>query len=55
MEQIVQTLAESSPIAVVSVVAIWRISAVMMTLVNAFVLITTAQSDTVGELVDKAT
>lgn len=53
MDALLQTLAESSPIAVVSIVAIWRISAVMMTLVNAFVVITTAQSETVTELVDK--
>lgn len=55
MDALLQTLAESSPIAVVSIVAIWRISAVMMTLVNAFVEITTAQSKSVGVLVEQHT
>ena len=55
MDALLQTLAESSPIAAVSIVAIWRISAVMMKLVDAFVDITKAQADSVTDLIEKQT
>lgn len=54
MDELLTALAESSPISVVAIFCIWRMSVIMMTLVNAFVVITTAQSDTVAELVDKS-
>ncbi len=39
MEVLFQSLAESSPVAVVSLFAIWRISVVMVALADALVLI----------------
>lgn len=54
MEALLTSLAEQSPVAVVSLFAIWRISMVMMVLVEGFVAITTAASDNLTELVDNS-
>lgn len=55
MDALLSQLAESSPIALVSIFAIWRMSIVMIGLANALVEIATAQSDTVEVLVEKST
>lgn len=53
MDTLLTSLAEQSPVAVVAIFSIWRISMVMMTLVNAFVAMAEANSDNVTDLVDK--
>lgn len=53
MDALLTTLAESSPIAVVAIFTIWRISIVMMVLVEGFVKVATASTDTVTDLVEQ--
>ena len=53
MEQLLQNLAEASPVAVVAIYSIWRISIVMIALSEALVKIATAQSESITELVEK--
>ena len=54
MDALLSQLAESSPIALVAIFSIWRMSIVMVETSRALVEIATAQSDTVENLVDKA-
>lgn len=52
MDPLISQFIESSPIAGVAIFTIWRMSIVMISLVDGFVNIATAQSDTVTELVE---
>lgn len=54
MDPLVSTFIESSPIAAVAIFTIWRMSIVMVALVEGFVSIASAQSETVTELVEKS-
>jgi len=53
MEQLLLSLADASPVAVVAIFSIWRISIVMVALTKALVEVTASQSQNVTELVDK--
>jgi hypothetical protein len=53
MEQLLLSLADASPVAVVAIFSIWRLSVVMITLSSALVEIAKSQSANVTELVDK--
>lgn len=54
METLLNELASSSPISVIAIFTIWRMSLIMMTLVEAFVAIAREQSENVTELVEKS-
>lgn len=53
MEQILLNLAEASPVALVAVYSIWRISIVMLKLADALVQVSQSNANNVTELVDK--
>lgn len=53
MDELLTVLAESSPVAVVALFSIWRISIVMMVLAKALVEVATSSTETVTELVEK--
>lgn len=54
MEQLLLSLADASPVAVVAIFSIWRISIVMVALTNALVDVTKARTSNVSELVEKS-
>lgn len=54
MDALLTQLAESSPISVVAIFTIWRMSIIMMKLVDGFVTVASASTETVTELVDQA-
>ena len=54
MEQLLLSLADASPVALVAIFSIWRISIVMVELTRALVDTAKAQSDNVTELVEKS-
>ncbi len=53
MDALLTELAKQSPVAVVAIFSIWRISIVMMVLANALVEVATANSENVSDLVEK--
>lgn len=55
MDALLTNLAESSPVAVVAIFALWRISIVMIVLADALVTVATSQADNVTDLVEKQT
>ncbi len=54
MDELLLRMAESSPVALVSIFSIWRISVVMIALTNALVETSKAQSANVAEMVEKS-
>lgn len=54
MEQLLLSLADASPVAVVAIFSIWRISIVTVALANALVETVKAQTQSVTELVEKS-
>ncbi len=55
MDALLTTLAESSPVAVVALFAIWRISLVMMVLAEALVQVATSSTENVTEMIEQQT
>lgn len=55
MEQLLLSLADASPVAVVAIFALWRMSLVMIKLADSLVEIATANSENVGELIESKT
>lgn len=53
MEQLFLNLAESSPVTLVAIYSIWRISVVMIKLADSLVEVTKANAASVSDLVDK--
>lgn len=53
MDALLTSLAETSPVAVVGLFAIWRLSLVVMKLADALVASTQASAGNVTDLVDK--
>lgn len=53
MDALLTTLAESSPVAVVAIFSIWRISLVMIVLAEALVTVATSSTETVTDLVEQ--
>jgi len=54
MEELLMRMAESSPVALVAIFSIWRISIVMVALTNALVETAKAQAGNVSDLVEKS-
>lgn len=52
MDALLTELAKQSPVALLGLFAIWRMSIVMIVLANALVTVATASSDNVSELVE---
>ena len=52
MEQLLIEIAKQSPVALVAVIAIWRISLVMMVLVEGFVKVATNASDSLAGMAE---
>ncbi len=53
MDALLTSLAETSPVSVVGIFAIWRLSLVVITLADALVASTQASAGNVTDLVDK--
>jgi len=54
MEQLLSNLADASPVALVAIFSIWRMSITMVALTKALVETAKAQSDNVSDLVEKS-